>query len=129
VILSASGMCETGRVLHHLKNNIEDPRNTVLIVSYQAVGTLGKRLVDRAREVRIFGEMYTRRAEVAVINGFSAHADRNELLSWIGQINGDLRRVFLVHGDLDQAEALADGLKTVRDVQVTIPEPGERIRL
>jgi metallo-beta-lactamase family protein len=129
VIIAASGMCETGRVLHHLKNTVEDPRNTVLIVSYQAEGTLGKRLVDRAEEIRIFGEPYTRRAEVAVINGFSAHADRHELLSWIDGIDGGLRQVFLVHGDLDQAEALAQGIQANRTCRITIPERGERVRL
>lgn len=125
VIISASGMCETGRIVHHLKNNIEDWKNTVLIVSYQAEHTLGKRLVDLAKEVRIFGEMYTRRADVTVINGFSAHADRNELLTWVRRIDGGLRQVFLVHGDPDQSEALADSIRAERDCRVTIPERGE----
>ena len=129
VILSAAGMCETGRILHHLQNTIEDPRNTILIVSYQADGTLGKQLVDRAEQVRIFGEMFIRRAEIAVINGFSAHADRDELLGWIGQVNGELQQIFLVHGDLDQSEALAEGIRQTRSCQVTIPNLGDKIRL
>ncbi|MBI4550892.1 MAG: MBL fold metallo-hydrolase [Candidatus Latescibacteria bacterium] len=129
VIISASGMCETGRVLHHLKNNIEDARNTILIVSFQADGTLGRKLVDRAPDVRIFGESYTRRADVAVINGFSAHADRNGLLDWISGVGTQLKRVFLVHGNPDQAEALADGIRAVRSCAVTIPERGEWVDL
>lgn len=125
IIISASGMCETGRILHHLKNGIEDSRNTILIVSFQADGTLGHRLVEGAHEVRIFGEPYTRRAEVAVINGFSAHADRNGLLDWIGRVGDQLKRVFLVHGNLDQSEALAGGIRAARTCEVTIPERGE----
>lgn len=124
IIISASGMCETGRILHHLKNNIEDSRNTVLIVSYQAEHTLGRRLVEKAEEVRIFGNTYRRRAEVTVINGFSAHADRGELLAWIGAIKADPDHIFLVHGDPDQSEALAEGIRDARASEVTVPERG-----
>ena len=77
IIISASGMAETGRILHHLKNNIEDPRNTILIVSWQAPNTLGRRLADREKEVKIFGEVYRRQAEVATIGGLSAHAGQD----------------------------------------------------
>ncbi|HUM72447.1 MAG TPA: MBL fold metallo-hydrolase, partial [Chloroflexota bacterium] len=86
VIISASGMAEAGRILHHLKNNIEDPRNTILIVGWQAPDTLGRRLVERQPRVRIFGEEYELNAQVAKINGFSAHADRDELLEWTGHL-------------------------------------------
>lgn len=129
VIISASGMCETGRILHHLRNNIEDPRNTVLIVSYQAENTLGRRLVNQEPEVRIFGETHHRRAEVVVMNGFSAHADRNELLSWIGNIDTGLQEIFLVHGELDQAEKLAEDIHRDRTCRVTIPERGTKVAL
>ncbi len=127
VIISASGMCEVGRILHHLINTVEDGRNTVLIVGFQAQGTLGKRLVDREPVVRIFGEEYRRRAEVCVINGLSGHADRNGLLEWIGNVNGALKHIFLVHGDPDQAEALAGTLRGRKACPVTVPAPGETV--
>lgn len=121
-------MCETGRVLHHLQNTIEDPAKTILIVSFQAEGTLGKQLVDRANEVRIFGEPFVRRAEVTVINGFSAHADRDELLEWIGGLDDTLKGIFLVHGNPDQSEALALALRDLRTCPVTVPARGDRVR-
>ena len=127
VIISASGMCEVGRILHHLINTVEDGRNTVLIVGFQARGTLGKRLVDREPAVRILGEDYRRRAEVCVINGLSGHADRNGLLEWIGAVNGSLKHVFLVHGDPDQSEALARTLRETKTCPVTVPVPGETV--
>jgi metallo-beta-lactamase family protein len=120
-------MCEVGRILHHLINAVEDGRNTVLIVGFQAQGTLGRRLVDREPVVHIFGEEYRRRAEVCVINGLSGHADRNGLLEWIGNVNGSLRHIFLVHGDLDQSEALAGTLRETKTCPVTIPKPGETV--
>ncbi|MCA9993818.1 MAG: MBL fold metallo-hydrolase, partial [Anaerolineales bacterium] len=80
VIISASGMAEAGRILHHLKNNIEDPRNTILIVGWQAPNTLGRRLVERQPVVKIFGEEYSLKAQVVTLNGFSGHADRYELM-------------------------------------------------
>ena len=129
VIISASGMCEAGRVLHHLANNIEDGRNTVLIVGFQAQGTMGRRLVDRETTVHIFGEAYHRRAEVCVLNGLSGHADRNGLLEWIGNVNGSLRHIFLVHGDPNQSEALAGTLRERKACPVTVPKPGERFEL
>jgi len=129
IIISASGMCEAGRILHHLANSIEDPKNTVLIVGYQAQGTLGKRLVNRGKKVRIFGEEYHLRAEVVVLNGFSAHADREELLDYVRQIRSNLKGVFIVHGDLDQSEALADGLRSLGQFEVYVPEIGEEVTL
>jgi len=124
VIISASGMCEAGRVLHHLKHNIGDPRNTVLIVGWQAPNTLGRRLVDLEPRVRIFGEEYDRRARVVVINGYSAHADRQELLSWARPILSGTRHVFVVHGDPEPAAALADGLRAEGASQVTVAQEG-----
>ncbi|MSS71698.1 MAG: MBL fold metallo-hydrolase [Candidatus Latescibacteria bacterium] len=125
VIVSASGMCEAGRILHHLANTVEDGRNTVLIVGFQAQGTLGRRLVDRDPVVRILGKEYQRRAEVCVLNGLSGHADRNGLLEWIGNVNGSLRHIFLVHGDPNQSEALAGTLRERKACPVTVPTPGE----
>jgi metallo-beta-lactamase family protein len=121
IIISASGMAETGRILHHLKNNIEDPRTTVLIVGWQAPDTLGRRLVDNEKQVRIFGETYENRAHVEVLNGFSGHADRNELLGWVGAMKRKPSRTFLVHGEPDPQVALAQGLKDQYQLQVDIP--------
>jgi metallo-beta-lactamase family protein len=106
IIISASGMAEAGRILHHLKNNIEDPRNTILIVGWQAPHTLGRRIVEKAPKVRIFGEEYLLNAQVETINGFSAHADRNELLAWTGHLRQPPQHTFIVHGEPDASLAL-----------------------
>jgi metallo-beta-lactamase family protein len=122
VIISASGMAETGRILHHLRNNIEDARNTILIVGYQAHGTLGRRLVEKEEEVRIFGEPHRVRARVKVLNSLSAHADQRELLDWILNRSDPGKRVYIVHGDSDQSEALAAELQARGASDVAIPE-------
>jgi metallo-beta-lactamase family protein len=123
VIISASGMAEAGRILHHLKNNIEDSRNTVLIVGWQAPDTLGRRIVEKQPEVKIFGETYQLRAQVEVINGFSAHADRRELLEWAGHLRQKPSKTFIVHGEEDSSFALADGLqRRLGFDQVVVPE-------
>jgi metallo-beta-lactamase family protein len=111
VIISASGMCETGRILHHLRNNIENPRNTILIVSWQAPETLGRRLVEKVPRVKIFGEAFEVKARVETINGYSAHADQAGLLEWALALKGRLKKVFLVHGEPGPAEALAAKLR------------------
>jgi metallo-beta-lactamase family protein len=107
VIISASGMAEAGRIQHHLKNNIEDPRNTVLIVGWQAPNTLGRRLVEHAPKVRIFGMEYQPAAEVVTLNGFSGHADQPGLLAWAEKFQPPPARTFVVHGDPEAAQALA----------------------
>jgi metallo-beta-lactamase family protein len=122
VIISASGMMEAGRILHHLKNNIEDPTTTILVVGWQAPNTLGRRLVDGETEVRIFGESYTNRARVEVLNGFSGHADQNELLAWVGAMSRKPRRTFLVHGEEEAAFTLAGALHQQYDLRVDVPE-------
>ena len=129
IIVSASGMCEVGRILHHLKNNIEDPRNTLLIVGYQAEHTLGRRLVEKARQVRIFGETYPVRAQVKVLNGFSAHANAGELAAWTAPLAGLVRRAFLVHGEPDQTQALAATLRQSGYRDVVIPQSGQKFDL
>ncbi len=111
IVISASGMAEHGRILHHLRNRIGDPENTILIVGWQAPNTLGRRLVEGEPIVRIFGEEHKVRARVEVLNGFSGHADRNELLEWAGAINKRPRRTFLVHGEEASAFALRDALQ------------------
>jgi metallo-beta-lactamase family protein len=125
VIISASGMCEAGRVQHHLKHTITDPSNAVLIVSWQAPYTLGRRLVEQQPVVKIFGEEFPLRARVETINGYSAHADRNGLLNWAGPIARDLRHAFVVHGDPAPAAALADGLRQLGALNVAVPEQGD----
>ncbi len=124
IIISASGMAEAGRILHHLKNNIPDSRNAVLLVGYQAENTLGRKIQERRPEVPILGEMVPLRAHVETINGYSAHADRNGLLAWVRSVRGDrLRRVFVVHGEDEEAQALAEALRALGGLEVTLPEP------
>jgi metallo-beta-lactamase family protein len=130
VIISASGMAEVGRILHHLKNNIEDPRSTVLITGFQAPETLGRRLVDGDKRVKIFGEDYDVRARVVALNGLSGHADRSELLQWAGHMKPPPRHTFLIHGEPDAAFALADSLRVQLGFpQVVVPELGQRFTL
>jgi len=124
VILSASGMAETGRILHHLKNNIEDSRNTVLIVSWQAPHTLGRRLADREPVVKIFGEPYQVRAEVATIGGLSAHAGQDMLLEYAQSTRSTLQKTFLVHGEEKQAAALMQRMGEAGMRHVYYPERG-----
>lgn len=127
MIIAASGMCEAGRILHHLANNIENANNTILIVGYQAEHTLGKKLVDKWEEVKIFGEVYKRKAEVVVLNSFSAHADGNELLRYIGQFDKrKLQQIFLVHCELDRAQKLQAGLNERGYSHVDIPVRGQK---
>lgn len=130
MIISASGMCEAGRILHHLANNIEDPKNTVMIVGYCAEHTLGKKLVDKATDVRIYGKTYARRAEIIVHNSFSAHADHNELIRYAGFFKpNELNQIMLVHGDPARQEALRDGLKGKGYRNIEMPQRGQRINV
>lgn len=130
VIISASGMAEAGRILHHLKNNVEDPRNTILIVGWQAPHTLGRRLVEKQPHVKILGEQYAVKATVAKINGFSAHADRHELLEWAGNFSKRPHQTFIVHGEEEPSLAFADALqKQLGFSNVQVPELGQSFRL
>ncbi|MEZ4414794.1 MAG: MBL fold metallo-hydrolase [Gemmatimonadota bacterium] len=130
VIISASGMCEAGRILHHLKNGIEDPRNTIMIVGFCAEHTLGRRIVERSPEVRIFGEPYALRAQVEVMNSYSAHADEPELVEFLAPLDRErLQRVFLVHGDFERQQALKTRLTAEGYADVQIPERGESVTL
>jgi len=127
VIIAGSGMCESGRILHHLKNNIEDSRNTVLVVGYMARNTLGRRIVEREPFVRIFGLDYQLNAEVQIINSFSGHADKNDLIDFTKNCL-PLKRVFLVHGEQDQSEQLGLALREI-GVDVYLPSRGEEVLL
>jgi len=127
VIIAASGMCEAGRVLHHLKHNLSDARNTVLIAGYQATDTLGRRLVERRPEVRILGRTVPVKAEVVVLNGLSSHADHGDLLRMLGPLAGTTARVRLVHGEPTRAAALAEGLRSAGFPDVDIPDRGDSV--
>src|SRR5439155_17237858 len=129
VIVASSGMCEAGRILHHLKHNIEDPRNTVLIIGFQAPDTLGRRIAEKQAEVRIHDQMWKLRAEVAVMNGFSSHADHNDLLAFLAPLAGQTKHVRLVHGEVESAEALAAGLRQKGFGEVMIPARGDSVSL
>ncbi|MBI5305198.1 MAG: MBL fold metallo-hydrolase [Chloroflexi bacterium] len=130
VIISANGMCEAGRILHHLKYNIESAHNTILFVGYQAENTLGRRIVDGVKRIRTFGEDYVVRARVEMIDGFSAHADRSELLSWIAQVQPTLKGIFVVHGEAESSRALADTLRAANPhCNIVVPELHQTIEL
>jgi len=131
IVLSASGMCEAGRILHHLKSTVEDAKNTVLIVGYQAEHTLGRRIVERRPRVKIFGVERDLRAEVVVLNGFSAHADRDDLLAYAAQCRdaGPVERIVLVHGDPKPMDALKGALEGAGHRKVFAPEPGTTLEV
>ncbi len=123
IVIAASGMCEHGRILHHLKHGIEHPYNTIVIVGFQAGHTLGRKLLDGERKVRIFGDWFERRAEVVALNAFSAHADRNDLLAYARAVSP--KKIFLVHGEPKQRQALAAALREQGHGEVYTPEPGD----
>ena len=129
IIISASGMAEFGRIRHHLANNIGDARHTILMVGFQAEHTLGRKLVEGQKRVRIFGEEHTVRAQVERIDGFSAHADHAELLAWIDGAKEKLRGVFVVHGEEKSALALADGIRALGVPNVGVPQVGDSVML
>lgn len=129
VIVASNGMVEAGRVLHHVKNNIEDDRNTILFVGYQAENTLGRRILDGAKRVRILGDEYTVRANVQRIDGFSGHADRNGLLDWVRPIARDLKGAFVVHAEEKAAEALVQGLHELGIKNALAPTYGQHVNL
>ncbi|HET7584003.1 MAG TPA: MBL fold metallo-hydrolase [Gemmatimonadaceae bacterium] len=129
IIVSASGMAESGRILHHLLHGAGDPRNTILIVGFQAEHTLGRRIVERRPEIKVFGEMIPLRAQVEVLNGYSAHAGRSELLAWIRAVREQspaLETVYLVHGEPDAQDALAAAM-TDDGFRVHAPRPGTTV--
>ncbi len=127
VIISASGMCEGGRILHHLRNHLDDDATQILFAGYQAPNTLGRKILDRESPVPIYGKKIEVKAKIGRIEGCSAHADREGLLAWADstQLNGNLGRVFLVHGEAEPAAALANGLRDLNIPQVDIPQRGD----
>ncbi len=131
VIISASGMCESGRILHHLKNNITNERNTILFVGYQAENTLGRKILEGQPVVPIFGDEYPVNANVLKIDGYSAHADHNGLLNWLkaAQERGNPKKLFLVHGEPENSEALAEAARQQGLPEVHVPARGQKFTL
>ena len=125
IIIAASGMAESGRILHHIANHGGDHRNCILFVGFQAEHTLGRRIQAGQSPIRIYGEMVERRAEVETIDGYSAHADRNELRAWVRQLGGPVRRAFVVHGEPAALGAMADLLREEGVREVHVPEQGD----
>lgn len=126
IVIAASGMCEAGRVLHHLKNSVEDPKNLILITGFQAEHTLGRAIVQRQPEVRIFGEPMRLRAEVDAIGELSGHADQRELLQWMEPVVPTLKKVFLVHGEPAAQQTLKDEIEKMYKLEVVCPGRGDR---
>src|ERR1700722_443513 len=126
IVIAASGMCEAGRVLHHLKNSVEDPKNLILITGFQAEHTLGRAIVQRQPEVKIFGEPMRLRAEVDSIGELSGHADQRELLQWMEPVVSTLKKVFLVHGEPDAQQALKTEIEKMYKLEVLCPRRDER---
>jgi metallo-beta-lactamase family protein len=134
IIVSASGMCENGRILHHLANNIENQNSTILIIGFMAQNTLGRKLVearDKANaEVNIFGKPYKINAEIKVLNAFSAHADKNEILDYVKNFKSEkLKKIFLVHGEEDAQTALKESLLNSGFNNIEIPKRGDEISI
>ncbi len=129
IIIAASGMCEGGRVLHHLQRTVGDPRNIILIVGFQAENTLGRRIVELQSPLRILGDEFELRARVHTINALSAHADRTALMRWFDGVKGSLSRVFAVHGEPDKVTAMTELVKQHGVADAVAPVPGQKFEL
>ena len=130
IIISSSGMCEAGRILHHLANNISNPHNIILMVGYSAEHTLGRKLIDGEKNVNIFGDEYNVEAEVIVMQSFSAHADENELLNYASTLDKKrIQEIFLVHGEIDQQEIFRKHLGANGFSKILIPDRGDEVTL
>lgn len=127
IIISASGMCESGRILHHLKNNVENPNNTILITGFMAADTLGRKIVEREKKLKIFDEEYELKAEVKIMNEYSAHADKNDLLNYIQESRP--KKIFLVHGEEEQIIKFKEILTTSGFKNVIVPSKGESFEI
>jgi metallo-beta-lactamase family protein len=124
IVISPSGMCEAGRILHHLRHNIGNPANTVLLTGYQAANTLGRKLRDGMKHVRIFGIATEVRARIESLDELSGHADEAGLLEWMKPITPSLKKVFLVHGEPEGAEAMRDAIKNAYGIEAVAAAPG-----
>jgi metallo-beta-lactamase family protein len=122
IIISASGMCEAGRILHHLKNHIGNPNNLVLFIGFCAEHTLGAQILSGRNPVNIFGEPHTVRAKVASVDAFSGHADKNELKRYVENLTGNLKKIFVMHGEEPQAMSFAETLRQLKpQAEVVVP--------
>ncbi|HEX3045215.1 MAG TPA: MBL fold metallo-hydrolase RNA specificity domain-containing protein, partial [Bacillota bacterium] len=129
IIISASGMCEAGRILHHLKHNLWRPESHILFVGFQAEGTLGRRLLEGAKTIKIMGEAINVQATIHSIGGFSAHADQGEIMNWLGKFTRKPRNIFIVHGESAAQQELAALIRNKLGIDCLIPSLGERITL
>ena len=129
VIIAGSGMCTGGRILHHLKNNIEDSKTHLVIVGYQVTGTLGRRIVDGEKTVKIHGQEYQNNAKLYTLNGFSGHGDQRDLRYWLRSFGHTPRKIFLVHGDSEIIDAFAENLRQEFNNEIYIPEYMESVKL
>jgi metallo-beta-lactamase family protein len=125
VIISSSGMCEGGRILHHLKHSVSDPKNIILIIGYMAVNTLGRRILEQQPEIKIFGELFPLKAEVVTINAFSAHADQSGLTAFVGNIPSRVGKIFIVHSEPTAAQVFSEKLKSLGHRDIVIPQTGQ----
>lgn len=125
IIISASGMCEAGRILHHLRNSIEDPKNTILFVGYCAQNTLGSKIRNGDEEVRIFGDKFKLKANVEIMDSFSGHADHSELMDYFESVKGPKSKVWLVHGESERSDALCESLREIHDREIEVAVLGE----
>lgn len=130
IVISASGMAEAGRILHHLRNRVEDENNIVLITGWQAPHTLGRRLLDGESPIRIFGQEHDVKAKIKVLNALSGHADSNELVDWVGSMEKLPRHIYLVHGEVEQSNGLKQRLEDDLEVStVRVPEMHEQVEI
>ncbi|MFC1942570.1 MBL fold metallo-hydrolase RNA specificity domain-containing protein, partial [Chloroflexota bacterium] len=129
MVIAGSGMCNGGRIKHHLVTNITRPESTILFVGYQAYGTLGRHIVDGAKQVRIFGRNYPVKARIAQLHGFSSHADRNDIIRWLSELKKAPRQVFVVHGEPKAAKNLSQWLQGEKGWNISVPGYGEEIML
>jgi metallo-beta-lactamase family protein len=125
IVVAASGMCDAGRILHHLKRSVDDPRASVILVSYQAPHTVGHRLMELGPTIQIGRRTFNKWADVHYLNGFSGHADQHDFLALLAPLAGQVGKVRLVHGEPDSAAALADGLRGLGFQDVAVPGRGE----
>jgi len=130
IIVSASGMCQAGRIVHHLKNHMTDPKNLILIIGFMAKGTRGRQILERKRKIKIFGRYYPLKAGVTVLNSFSAHADKLELLEYIKNID-DLKNIFIVHGEESECAVLRDNIYNILRFKgrVDVVDMGEEFKV
>jgi metallo-beta-lactamase family protein len=127
ILVASGGMCEAGRILNHLEHNVDDPRNSIVLVSYQAPGSLGRRLLERGPKVRFRNRVWNKWAEVVDLNGFSGHADREDFLNLFRPLLPHKPRIRLVHGDYEQAQALAGALRAAGFAEIDIPRRADRV--